>query len=287
MKRFLIIVSLSLFSFPLLSQTLGESKDVFYEHLPESKPQPYPFVRESDVVWATHIWKSIDVHELFNQFFYFPTDEARNYGKKSLPYIIWDAMASGEIPIFEDYELKIPLDNEQFIKQYMRSDTTRLIVSYDEDDNEEYQNIIKQKFFEGSEIFLYSLFETWFIGKQDARQDSRRISLAMMEVQTIHLGDDVPDLELGLQPLFWIPMQDYRVRALFARYHAYVDGANVARQPSWDWVFVNQHYSAFITRESNVANRSIGDYLTGEDAVIESQRIEDRVFNLESDMWEY
>ena len=50
---------------------------------------------------------------------------------------------------------------------------------------------------------------------------------------------------------------------------------------------VSQYYSAYITRESNRYLRTINQYLTGEDALLESERIEDKIFNIESDMWEY
>jgi hypothetical protein len=46
-------------------------------------------------------------------------------------------------------------------------------------------------------------------------------------------------------------------------------------------------YSSFITREDNVWNRAIHDYLTGEDAILESQRIEEEIMNISLDMWEY
>ena len=33
--------------------------------------------------------------------------------------------------------------------------------------------------------------------------------------------------------------------------------------------------------------RTVSQYLTGEDAMLESERIEDRVFDIENDLWEY
>ena len=97
-------------------------------------------------------------------------------------------------------------------------------------------------------------------------------------------GEVIP---LGNIPLFWVPMQNPAVRALLARYTAYIDPNNVVRQPSWDWVFLNQHYNALTLRESNRYTRSIRDYLTGEDAVIEATLIEEKVFDIENSMWEY
>jgi gliding motility associated protien GldN len=247
---------------------------------------PYPYVRDVDVVWSTTLWKYISTAELFNQFFYFPDDDAHTYGKKSLAYVLWDAVVANEIPIYEDDEMLIEIDNELFVRNYTRADTIQLEIGYDEDDEEHYETIIQPRFFEGSEIYNYALKEVWFIGKHDTRQDSRRIALAPLKESVIRLGNGV-ELNQGIRPLFWVPMQHPAVRALLARYTAYIDPDNMVGQPSWDWVFLNQYYSAFVTRESNIYNRAISKYLTGEDALLEAERIEAKVFDLENDMWEY
>jgi gliding motility associated protien GldN len=287
-KNLLILASLIALAAPLAAQTVEQRPNDFYAGQDQgyAKPQPFPYIRESDIVWSTELWKTITADELFNQFFYFPEDEYHTYGKKSLAYIIWDAMAAGEIPIYEDDDLQIPIDNEAFVERYTRPDTIQLEIGYDEDDNELFETIIRPKSFDGAEIFSYALRETWFIGRQDSRQDSRRIALAPLKEtyrELLH-GEAIP---LGIQPLFWVPMQHPAVRNLLVRYTAYIDPNNVARQPSWDWIFINQYYDAYVTRESNPYNRKISDYVTGKDAIIEAAIIEDKVFDIENSMWEY
>ena len=56
---------------------------------------------------------------------------------------------------------------------------------------------------------------------------------------------------------------------------------------TYDDVFIQRYFDSYITRESNKYNREISKYLTGEDAILESQRIEDKIFDIENDMWEY
>ena len=288
MKRTLLILCSLLLTVPLTAQTVERTPDNFHISQDQGHPRPIPllFIRESDVVWSTEIWKTINVEQLFNQFFYFPYDEYINFGKKSLAYILWDAMAANEIPIYEDDDLLVPIDNELFVERYTRADTLLLEIGYDEDDNEIYQTVIRPKYFDGSEILNYSLREIWFIGRQDTRQDSRRMALAPVKESYRELpnGEVIP---LGNIPLFWVPMQNPQVRALLVRYSAYIDPNNIVRQPSWDWVFLNQHYEAYITRESNVYNRKVSDYVTGEDAILEAFSIEEKVFAIEDDMWEY
>ena len=190
------------------------------------------------------------------------------------------------MPIFEDDELKIPLDAERFVKQYTKADTITLEIGYDEDDNELYQTYIRPHDFESYELKRYALREVWFIGKQDTRQDSRRIALAPVKdvTKTLASGDEI---YMGRTAIFWVPMLNPQVRNLLARHSSYYDGSNEVVQPSWDYVFVNKLYSAYITRESNLFNRTISAYLTGEDALHEAELIEEKVFEIGEDMWEY
>lgn len=287
MKRLLFILLVLLVAMPPAgAQTTPD--DIHPSVLAgEQQAVPYPYLRESDVVWSTMLWKTIDLNELFNQFFYFPIDNITNYGKKSLTYTLWDAIVEGVIPIYEDDALTIPIDNEVFVVRYTRPDTIQLEIGYDDDDNELYQTIIRPREFDGAEIYQYALREAWFIGKQDTRQDSRRLALAPLKQSFHKFANTEEEIYLGLLPIFWVPMQHPAVRKLLAQHTAYTHSNNLVGQPSWDWVFVNQYYSAYITRESNRYMRTVSQYLTGEDAMLESERIEDRVFDIENDLWEY
>ena len=81
-------------------------------------------------------------------------------------------------------------------------------------------------------------------------------------------------------------MNDMRVRQVLVNANAYDENNDVAER-SYDDIFIQRYFDSYITRESNTMNRSISDYLTGEDAILESQNIEEKIFNIESDMWEY
>ena len=284
MKRHLLTILLCCWAAACYAQNANDFYPTGLES--QQKPIPYPFLREADVIWSTTLWKTIDLNEAFNQYFYFPIEREDPTGKISLAFILWNALEAGELPIFEDDELKIPLDAELFIKRYTKADTITLEIGYDEDDNELYQTYIRPHYFESYEIKQYALREVWFIGKQDTRQDSRRMALAPIKeiYRSIASGDDI---YMGRAAIFWVPMQNPFVRNVLARNSSYFDGSNDVGQPSWDYVFVNQLYNAFITRESNRYNRTISSYLTGHDAILEAEAIEERVFNIGEDMWEY
>lgn len=288
MKKAVLILTLLTTLCSNAQEVVRTPADIYTEGLIAGQQyMPYEFIRESDVIWSTTLWKTIDLNEAFNQYIYFPIDNNDRSGKKSLAYVIWDAVAANEIPIFEDDELKIPVDNLLFVEKYTKADTIQLEIGYDDDDNELYETIIQPNDFDGAEIFRYGLREVWFISKQDTRQDSRRIALAPLKEMKVKFGNTEELINLGIQPLFWIPMQNPIVRNLFAKNSSYFDEQNAVGQPSWDNIFISQLYSAYVTKESNKYGRSINTYLTGEDALLEAAEIEERVFNIGEDMWEY
>lgn len=286
----LLLALLTIVTLPSVAQNDNTpTADDFYVSGLENRrrPMPFPHLRESDIVWSTMLWKTLDLNELFNQFIYYPIDNPDPSGKKSLAYTLWDAIVAGEIPIYEDDQLTIPIDNELFVTRYTKADTILLEIGYDDDDNEMYQTIIRPHEFDGAEIYQYSIREAWFIGRQETRQDSRRLSLAPLKQSYHKFANTEEEIYLGRLPLFWVPLQNPTVRRILAKSTAYTNDNNMVGQPSWDWIFLHQRYTAFITRESNIYSRAINHYLTGEDALDQADLIEEKLYDIENDIWDY
>lgn len=250
----------------------------------EKRALPYPHLREIDVVWSTCIWRTIDFREKFNQFFYFPTDQTKNTQDRiNLTNCIMNALENGEIEVFESDDLKIPKDYETLAQQLNRTYTYH-IPEYDEYGDElEGRDTILTEEFRPEDVFQARIKEFWYIDKQDTRQKVRITGLTL-----VYNYCRERDGERICEPveMFWVPMDDMRVRNVLVRANAY-DEHNIAYEQTYDDIFINRYFDSYVYRESNTFNRSIGSYLTGTDALLESQRIEDDIAQIESDMWEY
>lgn len=266
----------------------GRNPNDFYQKgiVVGKKPMPYPFLRESDVVWSTTIWRNIDMNETFNQFMYFPKDTARSaQGRINLVYLILRSAANGDFEVYEDDDMKVPQEWAKAYEYICDENQSQIETGeVDEDDNPIYETI-KTIGDPNIETFTkVKLKEYWYIDKQDTRQKVRIVGLSFFFDKTTYQAG--VETTLNNQQSFWIPMDDLRVRKALVNANAYVESNDVAER-SYDDIFVQRFFDSYITRESNVHNRAITEYLTGVDAIYESQMIEEKIFDIESDMWEY
>ncbi|MDY5968614.1 MAG: gliding motility protein GldN [Bacteroidales bacterium] len=259
----------------------------FYEQTlrQQQEAAPLPYVRQSDVIWKAWIWRIIDMRELFNQFIYFPLEANGAHGRKNLAYTMWDAIVANEIEVYEDDDFLVPKECSNVVEYFTRADTLTLEVINEEDDESyEYRTVFIPREFTSDDIFRYRLKEAWFIDKQQDRQMVRITGLAPIQEQ--YKDRDGEREYRGSATLFWIPMQSLKVRRMLARHEAYFE-PNLANLPSWWTIFSTRMFSSHITRISNIKNRPIDSYLTGTDAIMEADRIENELLNISLDMWEY
>lgn len=289
MKRFFTII----LPLALLLLSLPESKAQWLETQPNDifvrpsdwiiKPQNFDFVRESDVYWGRLLWRIIDVREKENQYFYFPVEPEGVGGRKNLAYVLWDAILAGEIELFEDDELKIPLDCSKVIERATRNDTVQMEV-YDDYGEADYTTVYVPHEFKSDDIYQYAIKEAVFLDKSRSGVQVRKLCIAPLEDRYKVIDGETE--YMGTVTLFWVPMLSWQTRYLFANKETYYR-ENLMHLPTWEYAFRAFMYTSFITREDNVWNRSIHDYLTGEDALFESERIEEEIINIAVDMWEY
>lgn len=299
MKRVLFGVLAIMIAFTVTAQSIidaedGRNPNDFYQRgiVVGKKAMPYPFLRESDVVWKTTIWRRIDMNENFNQYLYFPVEteeEGNTQNRINIVNLLIKAAENGEFEIYEDDDMKVPKEWEKakqdlagvpYQKEVPKVNPETGEPEEDEDGEPVLDYITVTPEFAKATAKRLDLKEFWYIDKQDTRQKVRIVGLSF-NFEREQKGGTVVFVNS-----FWVPMDFMSVRNVLVNHNAFEENNEVAER-SYDDIFIQRFFESYITRESNKYNRKVTDYLTGQDAVLEAQMIEERIFDIESDMWEY
>jgi gliding motility associated protien GldN len=246
----------------------------------QKKPMPLPSVREADVFWSKKIWRIIDLREKMNLSLYFPTMEMD--GRVNLISLLLEGIKSGQITPFDarlDDDFKVPMTYEQVQDAFGADASTEETIDFD---TGERKTVVIQGEIRPTEIKQYMVKEEWYFDKQASSLNVRIIGICPIRE---YVRDNDPSGEVQRQKVFWVYYPE--VRNLLAT-NLVLNPYNEAQSMSFDDLFIKRFFSSYIIKESNVFNnRDISAYVTGRDAMLESKRVEDQIFNFEQDLWEY
>lgn len=246
----------------------------------DKKPMPLVSVREADVFWSKKIWRVIDLREKMNIPLYYPTHEMDQ--RVNLINLLLQGVENGQLTPYDaqaDDDFKIPMSYAQVKERFGAKATTEQRVNFDTGERE---NVVVQGEVRPTEVKQYMIKEEWYFDKQTSALHVRIIGICPIR-EYAREGDTSGQMQY--QKLFWIYYPE--ARPLLATNLA-LNPYNESRQVSFDDIFIRRMFSSYIVKESNIYNnRDISAYLTGKDAMMESQRIEEKIFNFEQDLWEY
>ncbi len=249
------------------------------ERIQRPFPMRMPYVREADVMWSKRTWRVIDLREKLNLPLYYPNEPI--VCLMSLFDVLKCAILNDNLKAFAN-----PIFDDEFITPMSKIEVQNLLVKWDsthqsEDVNNPGQYIYTPQKTEitAASIRQYWIKEDWFFDKQRSVMEARIIGICPLTEKISEGGDAV-----GVKPLFWIYFPDARPYLAKA---ASFNSHNDSERMSYDELFVKRKFSSYVYKESNVYNRSIRDYKTGTDALLESDDIKEDIFKYESDLWHY
>jgi len=284
MKKALFLVLISLFLVGLkltsYSQVLeGPPRDGVYDRSTIIQVQPiqYPYLREADIIWTKRIWRILDMREKMNQTFYYPEKPQNNW--KSFMTIIMDGLKEGTITAYSSLsdQFIVPITYQELMDQLQSKRKETLKRPYEPYD--EYDTVIT-KIFEPSDVKSLRLKEDFYFDRQRS----------VMEVRILGICPVMDDLDdngnyRGPKPLFWIYFPE--CRNLFSKNEMFNLKNGVAGRLTYDDVFMKRIFSSYIYKEENVYDRTILEYTTGPDALIEAEHAKTTLFEFEQSLWEY
>jgi len=246
----------------------------------QKKPMPLPSVREADVFWSKQLWRIIDLREKINLPLYYPTIEIN--GRMNLISLLLDGIENGQLTPYDaslDDDFTVPMSFEQVKASFGAEATTEEKIDFD---TGERTQVVIQGEIRPNDIKQYLLKEEWYFDKQTSTLNVRIIGICPIREFT-RPGD--PAGEVQRQKLFWIYYPE--ARPLLST-NLVLNPYNSAQQVSFDDLFIKRTFNSYVVIQENVYNnRSVSAYLTGKEAMLESKRIEDEIFNYEQDLWEY
>jgi len=284
MKKLIVATGIMIFALCFNSnQVQAQVLDGAFQRTDISKkiPMQFPYVREADVMWSKKIWRIIDLREKMNQVLYFPTVETE--GRNSLINLLLKAIQDGLLTAYDartDDEFKIPLTYEQVKEAFGATTRTRRVRDLE---TGEFVDRTIEGEVRGEEIKQIMIKEEWFFNKQTSTMNVRIIGLC--PIQEYYRDEDINHENVQRRMVFWIYYPE--ARELLAS-NSVLNTWNTAYNTSFDDVFIKRRFNSYVVKESNVFNdRAISQYLTGRDAMLESKRIEQEIFNYEQNLWEY
>lgn len=262
------------------SSSVNTPRDDVFDHIHTEfkKPIPYSPLRQADVIYSKRVWQVIDFREKINQPFYYPLKDHLRW--KSFITTILDAVKSGELTAYDalkDDEFTTPLSISAVDDKLKGSSYTEELK--DIDGKYLGDTTIYKGEFDKREVQKLRIKEVWYFDKQRSQLQVRILGLCPVREYI-----DPSSQEMLTTPLFWIYFPE--ARHVLARAEVF-NRKNGAERRTYDDIFWKRYFSSYVIKVENVYDRKINAYATGMDALLESERIKNEIFEIEQHMWEY
>ena len=236
-------------------------------------PLEYATIREADVFWRKTVWRTLDMREKMNLPFSNP--------QKPFVNILVDAAQKGEAVIYAG-------NDDKFTAPIPFADAIAVLGGGGAGDSLDVMDPVTEmmvrvaappKEINFDDVKQFRIKEEWYFDKQTSKLNVRIMGICPI----IDNRDEYGNFRATL-PMFWIYFPEMRdVFVKTEAFNPFPDGIKL----TWDDIFSMRLFSSYIYKEDNVRDYRISNYATGIDALYESERIKEKIFNFEHDLWSY
>ena len=239
----------------------------------DMRPLDYEYQREADVFWSKNVWRIIDTRQKMNKPFAYPP--------KPLIQVIQEAALNGKIKVYDPAvenadQFKRVMDPAEVARIGVKRDTVIQVnvMNPDKEDTVVVNNTLAYY-----RITKYRVKEVWFFDTKTSSMQVRILGIAPVMEDYDDKGNYRGDMTM-----YWVYFPD--LRNILATQEVF-NPQNDWQHISWDDLFAMRMFASYIYKESNVYDRNIQEYATGTDALLESDRVKQKIFEMEHDLWEY
>ena len=241
------------------------------EIMVEKELSPLPEIREEYVMWKKTIIREIDFRQKINQVFYYPVNPTEDW--RNLMTVLYDGILDGRITPYRVEnnidDMVTPLTRDDFEKENTKIGDPPVIMR----DGVEVANELSFRD-RMVNVTRLRIKEDWYFDKH----------LSQFLVRIIALSPIVVD-EDGLSQTCWIPYDDNTRKVLSEAFVA--NRKNGAERRTYEEIFTKRVFDSYIVKEENMYDRYINSYALNIDALFESERIKNEMFDYEQSLWEY
>lgn len=269
---------------PKIKKSLRPEDAVDRKDILDRSPLAYEHLRVDDAVYRHKIWREIDAREKINLPFRYVADE--NNGNQRFISILLKAIQDGDVTAFSnlDDRFTTPLTLDEVAKVVTGGSTVTDI--YDSLGNVTGQKTVQNEVNLDS-FYKFQIKEEVVFDKEASRLFWRILGIAPVKKLTTSTGIQIGD---QAYPLFWVYYPD--LRPIFAKYEVY-NGKNFGARMTWEELFENRMFSGRIIK-STIDNpmdipiaQQPGLKENGVFQLLEGERIKEKIFNYELDLWSY
>jgi len=271
-------------SLPLskIKKSLRPDEAVDSRDIRDRTPLPYEHLRVDDAVYRHKVWREIDAREKLNLPFRYSADE--NNGNQRFISILLKAVQDGEVTVFDpiDDRFTTPLTVSQVSK--MIGGGRDSVPHYDQNGQVDRYDL-KVREINLDSFYKFKIKEEVIFDKEASRLFWRILGIAPVRNVYSSAGDFI-----GTQDVFWVYYPD--MRPIFSKYEVY-NGKNFGARMTWEELFENRMFSGRIIKSTldNPFDLPIsatpGLKDNGVFQLLEGERIKEKIFNYELDLWSY
>ena len=264
------------------SLRMDNGADTRDKEIRDRNPLVYEHIRADDAVYRHKIWREIDAREKVNLPFRYSAEE--DNGNQRFISIVMKAIQDSEVTVFDaiDDRFTTPMTISHVSRKI--SGGIEMVDIFDSlgvsiGKKEVVREVNLDSFYK------FRIKEEVIFDKESSRLFWRILGIAPLKRVITSAGVD-----LGESELFWVYYPD--LRPILAKYDVY-NGKNFGARMSWEDLFESRMFSGRIIKSTidNPFDLPIKDQKgfieNGVFQLLEGERIKEKVFSYEQDLWKY